>query len=193
MKTTNQLFLKKAPINYRNPLSILFLMLLFIMVSCSNEEMESSDSLTISNLTSSKEALAKSSNYSYSELERLIKKMRRFHNFEVAIEQGYDQDITGYVSGMGHHYANEAFLDGVFELERPEVLLYVPDENGVMQFVGVEYLVFMDQLDDPSTPPEGFIGDVDQWVIVGPFWTLHAWVGLENPNGVFAPTNPLVD
>lgn len=164
-----------------------------ILVSCSNKEMGSSDSLTISNLTSSKEALAKSSNYSYSELERLTKKMRRFHNFEVAIEQGFDQDLTGYVPGMGHHYANEAYMDGVFELEKPEALLYVPDENGMMQFVGVEYLVFMDQLDDPSIPPEGFSGDADVWAIVGPFWTLHAWVGLENPDGVFAPTNPLVD
>ena len=51
----------------------------------------------------------------------------------------------------------------------------------------------MGLLEDPSIPPEGFVGNEDQWAIIGSFWTLHAWVGLENPNGVFTPINPLTD
>ena len=123
------------------------------------------------------------------QIELLDQKMRRFHNFQVAQAQGWTEDLTGYVPNMGHHYVNMELLDGTFELLKPEALLYVPDGDGGWEFVGVEYLVPMDALEDPSTPPEGYIGDEDEWAIVGPFWTLHAWVGLENPDGVFHPTN----
>ena len=123
------------------------------------------------------------------QIERLDQKMQRFHNYQVAQAQGWTEDLTGYIPNMGHHFANEALLDGEFELLKPETLLYVPDEDGNWQFVGVEYLVLMELMEDPSTPPEGFIGDEDEWTIVGPFWTLHAWVGLDNPDGVFNPTN----
>lgn len=123
------------------------------------------------------------------QVDRLAQKVRRFHNFQVATAQGWDFDLTGYVPNMGHHFVNEELMDGTFELLRPEALIYIPDEDGNWEFVGVEYLVLMEEMEDPSTPPEGFIGDEDDWTIVGPFWTLHAWVGLENPDGVFNPTN----
>lgn len=120
---------------------------------------------------------------------RLTKKMRRYHNFRVAQAQGYTEDLTGYIPNMGHHYAKEALIDGTFELEHPEALLYIPDGNGGWQFVAVEYLVLMEDPNNPPPAPEGFEGSEDVWAIVGPFWTLHAWVGLENPDGVFHPTN----
>ena len=123
------------------------------------------------------------------QLDRLEQKMRRFHNFQVAQAQGWDLDLTGYMANMGHHYTNEALLDGTFELFKPEALLYIPGEDGDWELVGVEYLVLMEEMEDPSTPPEGFIGEEDEWAIVGPFWTLHAWVILENPDGVFHATN----
>lgn len=123
------------------------------------------------------------------ELVRLTKKVRPFQNFTVAQARGYTEDITGYVPNMGHHFSNPEFLDGTFELEKPEALLYVPDEDGVMQLVGVEYLVLMEDPANPPPPPDGFTGSEDVWTIVGPFWTLHAWVVLDNPDGVFNATN----
>lgn len=123
------------------------------------------------------------------QLARLDQKMRRFYNFRVAEAQGWDNNLTGYIPGMGHHWVNESLIDGTFELLKPEALLYIQDENGDWLFVGVEYLVVMEEMEDPTTPPEGYIGDQDVWTIVGPFWTLHAWVGLENEAGVFNPTN----
>ena len=164
------------------------LLMLFLLISCSIEQLDSSP-IQEANSTFKKDGAP---NWQM-EVNRLTQKMRRFHNFKVAIAQGWDTDVTGYVPHMGHHYVNATLLDDTFDLENPEALLYEPDENGEMQFVGVEYLVPMDSLDDPSTPPEGFTGDEDEWMIVGPFWTLHAWVGVANPDGVFAPFNPLVD
>jgi len=184
----NKLFSRNPQIKFEKLLCMLFALVLLTMLSCSTEEFDSSP------IQEAKLTFQKNGDITWDmEVELLTKKMRRFYNFEVATAQGWDTDVTGYVPHMGHHYMNASLLDDTFELLSPEVLLYVPDANGNMRFLGVEYLVPMDSLEDPSTPPEGFTGNEDEWMIVGPFWTLHAWVGLENPDGVFAPFNPLVD
>ncbi|MDC6350162.1 hypothetical protein PP178_01240 [Zeaxanthinibacter sp. PT1] len=128
------------------------------------------------------------------EVIRLTKKMRRFHNFKVALAQGYDTDLSGYVPHMGHHYGKVGLIDEIFELEKPEVLLYVPNDEGGMTFVAVEYLVTVDDPSSPPPPPEGFTGTEDEWYFnpaIG-MWTLHVWIALENSNGIFAAHNPAV-
>lgn len=164
---------------------ILFsLFLLLFICNCSNEGILSENEEVLLEKESSN--LKKGINSWEDEIVRLQKKMRRFHNFKVAIAQGYDTDVTGYVPQMGHHYLKGSLVDEKFELEKPEVLQYVPDDNGVMQFVAVEYLAA------GSEAPEGFTGDSDDWHFnedIG-LWTLHVWVGLYNPDGIFAPFNP---
>jgi hypothetical protein len=128
------------------------------------------------------------------QLEMLTKAMRRFHNFEVAVAQGYVQ-VSPLVDGMGIHYAKEEYVDMEFNLLKPEILVYHPDENGEYQFVAAEYLIPVEDCDPNvqyTVPDAGFIGDQDHWHLncVAGGWTLHAWVGLENPAGVFAPFNP---
>ncbi|MDX1543580.1 MAG: hypothetical protein R3214_06490 [Christiangramia sp.] len=172
---------------FRNALkfSLFIVFLTSVLISCSKENLETS----LQDLESADLKIGVELETTQEQLDRLTQKMRRFHNIQVAMAQGWDVDLTGYISNMGHHYVNEALLDGTFELLKPEALLYIEDENGKWMFVAVEYLVLMEEMEDPSTPPEGFIGDEDEWTIVGPFWTLHAWVGFENPDGVFNPTN----
>ncbi len=113
-----------------------------------------------------------------------------FDTFSEATAAGWDTDITGYVSGMGHHYLREELVDDNFEITRPEVVLFAPDENGDMQFVAVEYAVPLDPTSS-SGPPEGFTGDSDVWSVNpnGDMWVLHVWVELSNPDGLFHPTN----
>ena len=120
-----------------------------------------------------------------------------YQTFAKAEEDGYAEpsafNPSPYVPNMGYHYTNGALLDATFEMERPEILLYVPNDMGVLELVGVEYAV-PEALS--ATPPEGFLGDSDVWElnpnVAGGAWTLHAWVVMDNPNGVFAPMNPNV-
>ncbi len=82
---------------------------------------------------------------------------------------------------MGSHYADPAtFGDGVLDAHEPEALVYA-DVDGTTKLVAVEWV---------STSPGQVDGiplhlnhDLDVWV-------LHAWVGLDNPNGMLADHNP---
>ena len=109
-----------------------------------------------------------------------------YTNLDAAMAAGYDLDPTGYVSQMGHHYLNTSIANISFIIEKPHVLLF--DQDGV--FVGVEYAVPITSANQPA--PEGFIGDTDVWykTLEENFWTLHVWVGIDNPNGIFARLNP---
>lgn len=111
----------------------------------------------------------------------------RYNNIENAIADNY-VDINVIVPEMGHHYLKMAHLDGAFEYNKPEILVYKREENGRMKLVAVEYAV---PIDLSPNPPSGFTGNNDQWsVYQGTLWTLHAWVWENNPLGVFNPTNP---
>ncbi len=159
-----------------------------LLISCSNEELETKQD---ENLVKVDNVAARLSDVN-SELFRLKQKTRKFKNFNVSQAQGYDTQVTEYRTQMGIHFANFSLLDDTFDLDNPEILLYVPDENGVMQFVAVEYAVPIADLNSPPPPPEGFTGDSDVWEINTEFslWVLHVWIQLENPNGIFAARNP---
>jgi len=113
----------------------------------------------------------------------------QFHDLSQAVFDRYI-DIDVFVSGHGFHFLKRSLLDGQFEVDKPEILVYAPI-NGRMQLVCVEYAV---PISLSSTPPEGFTGSSDVWEFNADFqlWTLHCWVWKNNPNGIFADTNPLV-
>jgi hypothetical protein len=132
------------------------------------------------------------------ELRQARKATKKYRDVEEAVEDGY-VDVNVVVPGQGHHYLKAELLDANFDLRHPELLLYAPisdnnddeDDENHLRLVAVEYAV---PIDLSPTPPEGFTGDSDEWVINDAFglWTLHAWIWLPNPDGVFAETNPLV-
>lgn len=127
------------------------------------------------------------------ELEQVRAATSQYADFQVAADEGRI-DVSGYVPNMGHHYLNPALIDGTFDLLNPEFILYVPDENGVMQMVAIEYGVLPDDPMNPGNPPEGFTGDQDNWhfnEMIGE-WQLHVWITLENPDGIFAMFNPAI-
>lgn len=114
----------------------------------------------------------------------------RYNHIENAFADGY-VDINVVVPGMGHHFLNPDYVNGNFEIDKPEILVYSPHPvTGNMRLVAVEYAV-------PITFPEpdGFTGDYDIWDYNTTFelWLLHAWVWEYNPDGVFAPMNPNVE
>ncbi len=111
----------------------------------------------------------------------------RFQNTRAAERAGY-VNIDLHIPNMGEHWVNFDLVDGVFEADKPEALVYADLGTGRLQLVAVEYL---SPLSD--TPPEGFAGTCDRWdPFGGVFWTLHAWIWYPNLSGTFAPYNPLV-
>ena len=124
------------------------------------------------------------------QLERARNATARYHDVEKAVADGY-VDINVVRPNMGRHFLNDSLLDGKFEPEHPELLVYSPDANGKLQLVAVEYAV---PLAASANAPEGFEGSADTWVpdVQFPLWTLHAWVWSPNPAGIFNPMNSRV-
>jgi hypothetical protein len=118
------------------------------------------------------------------------------HTVDKAIAGGWTTDITGClelpgVGGMGHHYANLAWLnDAEVRWDKPELLVFGPSPNkrDGLKLVAVEYIVFTAL---SPTPPVvfgqtlHFNPDVDAWV-------LHVWIGDHNPTGIFEDWNPTI-
>jgi hypothetical protein len=94
---------------------------------------------------------------------------------------------------MGLHYGNLAYIQdrGVVNLLQPELLLYEPEKNGKLRFMGVEYIVPF--TDHPATAaPPTLLGQEFAQVPEFGVWGLHIWVGRHNSSGTFAPWNPKV-
>ena len=125
------------------------------------------------------------------ELAQVRSATARYHNIAQAIDDGY-VDIDVFAPGQGFHYLKPNFLDAQFELDKPELLVYAVDHSqNRLRLVCIEYAV---PASLSATPPEGFTGDADEWHLNEDFdlWTLHCWVWLENPNGMFAEVSPRV-
>lgn len=114
----------------------------------------------------------------------------RYQDINNALADGF-VDIDVYMPNMGWHFLKPDRLDGTFKADEPEILVYDKDANGRYALVAVEYAIPRPM---SATAPEGFPGAEDAWDenLTFDLWTLHAWVWLQNPTGVFAPHNPLV-
>lgn len=163
------------------------------------------------------------------ELESIRAATARFRDVNVALKEGYVRDpmnhcfvapFEGYpkqLGAMGIHYFRPDLL-GVTEttlpingtgthtdFTRPGILLYEPQEDGRLELVAVENLVFADawhrgekarptfrgnefyrMIDNPATT------DVNEAHMFMPHYELHLWLYRDNPNGMFAQFNPNV-
>lgn len=124
------------------------------------------------------------------EPERAKRATARYHDVRQAIADGY-VDINVVRPNMGRHFLTDSLVDAKFEVERPELLVYSPDENGRRPLVAVEYAV---PLNLSQAAPDRFEGSEDIWVPDPqlPLWTLHAWVWKGNPDGVLSMHNARV-
>ena len=105
-----------------------------------------------------------------------------------AREAGYGGELH-CVPGMGYHLANfDLVLDGDVNPRTPEVLVYAENSStNELELVGVEYLV---------------VGEYELWGHdfheFAPLpngeqlYALHAWVWLDNEDGMFNDTNSKV-
>lgn len=120
----------------------------------------------------------------------------QYHDFEKAMAAGWEVLVPGCrdnppVGGMGWHFLNPAYIGLYLDVLEPQVLIYEPEKNGRMRFVGVEYLIPFDILPSDAEPPvlmgQEFLQNFGDNV-----WMLHVWVGRHNPDGMFATWNPKV-
>jgi hypothetical protein len=100
---------------------------------------------------------------------------------------------------MGYHYANRAHLaDGVLDVRRPEMLVYVRTRHG-LRLGAVEFFkVDADQkistnTDRPSLFGRHFDGPMPGHEPGMPIhYDLHVWLYKHNPAGMFGTWNPAV-
>lgn len=125
------------------------------------------------------------------ELKQAHDATAKFRNIQTAFDSGY-VDINVVVPNMGYHFMKSAIVNPVFEVPKPEILVYNKKVNGEFDLVAVEYAVPLSA--SPDKAPEGFTGSADVWEHNDTFglWLCHAWVWKFNPAGVFHDTNPLV-
>jgi hypothetical protein len=133
-----------------------------------------------------------------SDIARLRRLVAPFHDFDAAVAAGWSVQFTPCLEApplgaMGFHYGNPAFVGdgGAVELLQPELLLYEPEKNGKLRFVGVEYIVPF--TDHPATEaPPTLLGQEFDLVPDAGLWGLHIYVGRQNPSGIFFAWNPKV-
>ncbi len=162
------------------------------------------------------------------ELERVRAATIKYQDVDVALADGYERDPsdmcdTADMMGraaedgvMGIHYVRPDLL-GITgppnprvngtgthtDFLQPAVLIYEPQEDGALELVAVENLVFIAaweaaghteppvfmgrsydrMVDDPSTA-------VDEAHMFEPHYDLHVWLFRDNPRGIFAQFNP---
>lgn len=120
-----------------------------------------------------------------------------FHQFEKAAAAGWSTQITACMTdpngtgGMGFHYGNVGLIDGSVSVEKPQLLLYEPEQNGRLRLVAVEYVIPYTFHSRSAAPPVLFGQEFKQNDIFQ-LWGLHAWVWKDNPRGMFANWNPRV-
>jgi hypothetical protein len=139
-----------------------------------------------------------------SQIAQLRRLVAPFHDFKAASDAGWSAPITPCLvaadlpsqpgsGAMGLHFGNLAYIQdgGVVDLLQPELLLYEPEKNGKLRFVGVEYIVPF--ADHPATDPAPtLLGHEFSQVPEFGVWGFHIYVGRHNPSGIFAPWNPKV-
>lgn len=120
-----------------------------------------------------------------------------FHDFSVAKAAGWGTEITACLvnpdgpGAMGFHYGNTALIDGTAQIDKPQLLLYEPGNDGALHLAAVEYIIPYTAHSRDAAPPVLMGQQFLQFDAFG-VWGLHAWVWKDNPSGIFAPWNTRV-
>lgn len=115
----------------------------------------------------------------------------RYHDLNVALQEGFvllhpcevrDEGPVGEV------YVNfTRLLDGVIDPQTPDALVYEPGRaGGRPKLVAAEFAIPYAMVQDAPQFQGATFQNEDEFGVYG----LHVWVWRENPNGMFAETNP---
>jgi hypothetical protein len=121
--------------------------------------------------------------------------LSRYADVDAAVRDGYvdtHRFAANETGATGIRFVNTALLDGEREPRRPEMLLYTINATGQYELVGVEWAVTEAAADEaPALFDRSFAGPVPGHTTeMASHYELIGWPYLENPDGLFAPTNP---
>lgn len=127
-------------------------------------------------------------------IARLQKATARYHRLDVAINDGFvllhPCETRGDEGPVGIVYVHVGrLMDGKIDPDAPDALIYEPNSNGPT-LVGVEFAIPKALWTEPQEPT--FLGARFQSEDEFGVYALHAWVWRNNPDGLFAETNPTV-
>jgi hypothetical protein len=89
---------------------------------------------------------------------------------------------------MAVHFVNPAQME--IDVDQPHVLMYQLEEDGTYTLAGVEWLVPTEGLDEaPEQFGYPFDGPMPAHGELPEHYALHAWLYIENPNGMFTSYN----
>jgi hypothetical protein len=97
--------------------------------------------------------------------------------------------LSDAAGGMGIHYLNTSLVNDTVIVTKPEILIYEPQQDGSMTFVGVEFIIPY-SIHGADQPAPVLFGEAFSKNDHFGLWGLHAWVGKKNPSGTFAMWNP---
>ncbi|MQA24188.1 MAG: hypothetical protein GEU94_01680 [Micromonosporaceae bacterium] len=138
------------------------------------------------------------------DLGTVRKATAKYQDVKVAIADGYHAPhpyvcVESDQGVMGYHYLRWDLLDDEFNIKKPELLIYVPNEDGKLELVAVEYMrpdADQDLSTDDDRPTlfdRPFDGPMEGHEEGMPrHYDLHAWIWSENPSGTFAQWNPAI-
>ncbi|HEX8701157.1 MAG TPA: hypothetical protein VF815_20195 [Myxococcaceae bacterium] len=127
---------------------------------------------------------------------KVREELNKYKDVDVARADGYIpvspcEEIPGQ-GGMGIHFLNPALGgDLVSDPFKPEILLYVPDEEGGFTLAGVEYFQA-----DVGQPAPSLVGQTFDGPMTGHspempiHYDLHVWLYRYNDTGLFSIWNP---
>lgn len=115
----------------------------------------------------------------------------KYHDVNNALADGFintQQCVQHpFLGSMGIHFVKPSRIGNPsVNAAEPEVLLYLPDEDGDLRLVGLEYVV-------PAPLATGTPTLFGQNFHFNPMrneYALHVWVWRNNPSGMFADFNP---
>ena len=131
------------------------------------------------------------------DLAALYAAVGRYAEAEQAVAAGYWPEghcRASLLGAQGTHYAQASRRPTVVA-HAPQRLMYEPQPDGSMRFLGVEYLVFQRFWHDVGNSERpALFGETfgDAMLDDEPVYRLHVWIGQFNPLGLFADWNPLV-
>ena len=126
----------------------------------------------------------------------------RFHSVQQAEAAGYvagkEPCVSSPAGAMGIHFSKPGSLaDDAIDPLQPEMLVYLPNEDGQLKLVAVEYWKrdadqsMQTTADRPTLFGQPFNGPMPGHSPGMPVhYDLHVWLYADNPAGTFAPFNP---